>query len=306
MKKRYAYIDCFEELREIPFKNPLIKYFGEKAIKNHIIKRFPFCIEDIFYANKEGYHIKIPFINTFENEEDYYISKFFQAFNQNLLKYDIDILVLNEALKKYSYIFNITVSRGKTLGTIYIDKILEEIKKEIITPEKNIRYVIVDGITSDSEFILDHITDNINSLILVTDNPIRYEEKIQEIYNETGLAIEIKDKSLHQNIEGDIIIQCNKNKEKLFYCYGNNSFLIDFISDEDAINQIKIKREDLKIMSKFEPIYLDEKWNPDLLLGIMLNEERFLKNMYIHGYRYSTKEKIDNILSRYPVNFRVY
>lgn len=306
MKKRYAYIECYSKINEIPFSNPLIKYLGNNYIKKHIIKRFPFSIQEVSYAGKDGYHIKIPFINSFENEDNKYVSKFFQAFNRQLLKYDINIIILEERLKRYSHEVDNIILEGRRLGLIYINKILNIIKEEINILEKDIKYIIVDGSVSDTRYLLDNITENINSLILITNNPEKYEEKLQEIYENTGLAIETKGKDIHQGIEGHIIIQCNYNNEKLFYCYEENSILIDFLADIESINQIKAKRKSLKVISQIEPYYLEQKWNPDLLLGIILNEERILKTMYLYGYKDNSKIKINNILNKYPVNFHVY
>lgn len=304
MKKRYATLNCCKELREIPFKNPFIKHCGNKMIQKHILKRFPLGIKEILLANQEGYSIQFPLLYTNEDEE--YIGKVIQGFNQHLVHYDLNILIVDEKLKKYKDYFNLTVSEGKNLGILYIRNILEVIKNEIDVPDKMLKYVIVDGPSSDSEYILDHITDGINSLIFVTDNPMRYEKKFQEIYEETGLAIQVKGKRIHQDIEGDIIIQCNNMNDKLFYCYQDDCTIVDFTLDKDSIQNIKLKRKNLKIISEFTPFYLEKKWDPDLLLGIILNQERIARNIYIHGYKYSVKEKIDNILDRYPVNFYVY
>ncbi|PKM51291.1 MAG: hypothetical protein CVV02_06715 [Firmicutes bacterium HGW-Firmicutes-7] len=305
MQKRYAYVDCFEEINEIPLGNPLIRFCTDKMIKKHLIKKFPNTIEEISYANIPGYYIKIPIIKPTKKEDEDYITSIIQSFNQHLINYDIDILVLDSTLKKYRHQFNLAVSIGGTLGLLYINEIIQEAKKEINKPSKEIRYVIVDGASTDVEFVLDHAAYDMNSLTLVTETPSRYEKKLAEIYEETGLAIQVKDKRLRQEIEGDLVIQCNKDHDKLFYCYQANAVLIDFFSDEEVLLNTKIKRKDLCIINTFDSYYLDQKWSSDLLLGIILNSDLALKNMYLHGYRNNVKDRIDKVLKKYPVKFEL-
>lgn len=305
MQKKYAYIDCFEEIKEIPLKNPFIKYLGDKNLKKHIIKKFPNTIEDILYANSAGYYIKLPVIKPMVYEDEDYINNVIETFNQHLLQYDIDVLVLDNALKKYHNQFKAPVSVGGTLGLFYIGDVLKEIKNKVKKPEKDLRYIIVDGPTTDCEFVLDHVAQDMNSLILVTDHPNRYADKLEEIYEDSGLAVQVKSKDFRQELEGDVIIQCNNTGDKLFYCYQSHSILIDFLSTEDMLNQIRIKRPDIDLVNKFDVIYSGEKWNADLLLGIILNSDRFVKNMYLYGYRYNIKDKIDRVLKKYPVKFNI-
>lgn len=305
MQKKYAYIDCFEEIKEIPFRNPFIKYLGNKTVKKHIIKKFPNTIEDILYANSAGYYIKLPVVKPMVYEDEDYINNVIETFNQHLVQYDIDVLVLDHALKKYTNQFKAPVSIGGALGIFYIDHVLEEVKKKLDKPDKDLRYIIVDGPTTDCEYVLDHVAGDMNALTLVTDNPNRYEEKLEDIYEESGLAVQVKSKDFRQELEGDIIIQCNNKSDKLFYCYEPRSILVDFLSTEDVIDQIKIKRPDIELVDKFDIIYSGEKWNADLLLGIILNSDRFIKNMYLYGYRYNIKDKIDKVLKKYPVKFNI-
>lgn len=305
MQKKYAYIDCFDEIKEIPIKNPFIKYLGDKTLKKHIIKKFPNTIEDILYANSAGYYIKLPVVKPMVHEDEDYIKNVIETFNRQLFQYDIDVLILDNALKKFHSQFEAPVSVGGILGMYYIEDVLKEVKKKVRKTEKDLKYIVIDGPTTDCEYVLDHAAQDMNSLTLVTDNPNRYDEKLEQIYDESGLAIQVKNKDFRQELEGDIIIQCNSKQEKLFYCFQSKSVLIDFLSPEDSLNQIKIKRPDIEIVDKFDIIYSGEKWNADLLLGIIINSDRFMKNMYLYGYRYNIKDRIDKVLKKYPIKFNI-
>ncbi|MBC7960731.1 MAG: hypothetical protein H7X94_12780, partial [Vallitaleaceae bacterium] len=69
MPIKYAYVDCFDEMKELPLKNPLIKYLGEKTLKKYIVNKFPNTIEELTCAGSHGYTIKIPLIKPLEPED---------------------------------------------------------------------------------------------------------------------------------------------------------------------------------------------------------------------------------------------
>lgn len=305
MSKKYAYVDCFEEMKELPLKNPLIRYLGEKAIKKYIVAKFPNSIEEVTYADSPGYYIRIPLIKPLQIEDETYIREVIHVFNEHIEYEDIQVLILNQALVPYKQEFMVTTANNTSLGLFYIQKVLNKAQVMSNKKEKDIRYILIDGPSTDSEYVLDHLCENVNALTLVTDQPKRYEEKLEEIYQEWGLAIQIRNKSLHQKLEGEIIINCSRQYNKLFYCYDHGALLIDFLSSEDALYKTKSRRQDLKIIHQFDAYYKEERWEAEILMGILLNEDRLIKNIYLGGYRYNLKEKIDKVLARYPVKFEL-
>ncbi len=206
----------------------------------------------------------------------------------------------------YKKEFLMTTSNPTSLGLFFIHKILNQAKIMLSIMEKDIRYILVDGPSTDSEYVLDHICENANALTLVTDQPKRYEDKLEEIYQEWGLAVQVRSKNLQQKLKGDIIINCSRDYDKLFYCYDSGAILIDFLSQEDILYRTKIKRQDLKIIHQFDAYYSEEKWPSDILMGILLSQERLIRNIYLGGYRYNLKEKIDKVLKVYPMEFKLH
>jgi hypothetical protein len=306
MYKKYAYIDCFNDELKLPFKNPLIKYLSPLKIKKKIEKKFPCVVEEIAFRGIEGYKIKIPIItsiNYIEDEE--HIKKVIEKFNAFIRTYPVDILVLAPSLQKYVPEFEMMVAKEEMLLLLYIDKIIQKILQLSSKGNKDFTYIIIDGNPLITEYVLDIICDNINYLTLVTDTPSRYEEKLQEIYLETGLTIEITNKSIHQQLAGDIIINCSKTYDKLFYCYSQQAYVIDFVSESDKIEAIQNKRKDLRILNKFTATFEGEMINNDMLAGLLLNENRILRNMYLYGYRNSMKETIGKLKNKYDIQIRM-
>lgn len=306
MYKRYAYIDCFGEIDEVPFSNPFIKLFGIKSIKKHILKNFPYTIDDIIYQGIDGYKIKIPIITSINCDEDEeYIKIVIESFNRLIHKYNINVLILCEKMKSYISEFDTMVALGEELGILYIQEILDEVKKGIEKEEKDISYVLIDGVSTNTEYILDTVTKNINSLILVTDIPNRYEEKLQEIYLDTGLAIQIRSKSINQEINGDIVINCSKTYDKLFYCFHEDAKIIDFLSSKEKKQSIKSKRKELEIISDYNAELNGEKLSSDIILGLLLNQNRVFRSMYLYGYRNGMHKRINDMKQKYKIQFKL-
>ena len=306
MYKKYAYIDCFSSLSEVPFNNPFCQWMKAKTIKKKILKKFPHIIEDIQFLGTDGYAIKIPVItsiNFYDDEE--YIKKVIKRFNGIILKYNISVLILSGPLQEYQEEFTTLVSNGKELGILFVDRVLGKVKRHMTKKEKDLKYMIVDGNNTKTEFILDLICDGINSLTLATENPSRYEERLQSIYNETGLVVQMRNKALNQEFEEDIYINCNYQQDKLFYCFKKDAIVLDFVSKEEKLANIYRNRSDLRVVSD---ILLDNSKHDitsDLIFGIMLNTHRLLRSMFIYGYRDSMKEKINQIKDQYLLSIKL-
>lgn len=306
MYKRYACLDFFEEIGEVPFNNPFVKLFGVNYIKKYMLKKFPYTIDEICHQGIEGYSIKIPIITSIKCDEDEeYIKTVIESINRLLLKYNINVLIFCEKMKPYISEFDTMVALGEELGILYMQEILEEVKKGLEKEEKDISYVLVDGTSTNTEYILDTITKNINSLILVTDHPNRYEDRLQDIYLDTGLAIQIRSKNINQEINGDIVINCSKSYDKLFYCFDDNAKVIDFLSSKEKKQSIKQKRKELEIISDFNAELNGEKLSSDIILGLLLNQNRIFRSMYLYGYRKGMNKRINDMKQRYKIQFEL-
>lgn len=78
--------------------------------------------------------------------------------------------------------------------------------------------------------------------------------------------------------------------------------MIDFISSDDKIKNILIKkRSDIRIITEVDMHIEDRPMNKELFHGILLNENRILRSMYMYGYRSTMFEKVQQILGKYQV-----
>jgi hypothetical protein len=293
MDKKFAYIDCYKNIKEIPMFMPFYKFYSEKSIKKKLLKKFPHTMEEVEYIGETGLKIVLPIITSInETEDEEYIKKVIEIFNSMVLRYNVNVLILCDRLYKYKQYFEITVVKERYLGILYINEILDISNKLINKDIRDIKYVIIDGDNSIGTYIVDNIYQNINSLIIVTDNPSKYEHTIEEIYEDTGLAVQVYTKNINQEISGDIIINCNSEKDKIYFCWQKKAILIDFVSTMMKLKDIMAKRKDLTLVYDIKTKVDKNIVNNNILLGILLNKNRLLRSVYVYSYRKEMKDRI--------------
>ncbi|MCT4543378.1 MAG: hypothetical protein N4A63_07535 [Vallitalea sp.] len=298
MFKKYAIIRANKELEDISFRNPFIRYFPNKMIRKYIMKKFPLDISEVKYLDNVGLDIKLPIIEK-EIEDEWYIRKIIQLFNSRMLIYNINTIIVSKELGNFKHEFESLIADEKAIQFLYIDKVIEKITNCINKELKDMNFVIIDGDNSKTRYIIDQIYHGINSLTIVTSKPQIFEDRVEEIFNETGLAIAITNNSINQDISSDIVINCNKEQDKIFYCFEEDSYIIDFISSDDKIKNIIIKRSDINIVTGID-MYVDNRLiSKELFHGILLNENRLLRSMYLYGYKTNMCDRLNKIKSKY-------
>ncbi|WP_304943108.1 hypothetical protein [Vallitalea guaymasensis] len=300
MYKKYAIISCNKETGDINFRNPFIRFFPKKMVRNYIIKKLPLNITEIDYLGNLGLDIKLP-ITEEELIEEEYTKAIIDEFNRRHLIYNINTLVISKELKDYRDCFESIVGSEKAVQFLYIDKVIKKIINLSNKELKDMNFVIIDGDNSKTRFIIDNIYQGINSLTIVTSKPEIFEERVDEIYDETGLAVGITNYNVNQEISSDIVINCNGDKNKIFYSFDEGSYIIDFVSDDDKVKDILIKRNDINVITGVD-IYVDDHlMSKELLHGILLNQNRLLRSMFLYGYKSNMFERLDKIKSKYHV-----
>lgn len=302
MPNKFAYVDCFEKEKDIPLP-AWTKWFGQNFRRKCILKYFPNSLDEIEYAGVEGYHIRLPIVKPIFEQDEEFVKSIIEILNGHLVNYNIVSLILDASLKPFKNDFKEIVAQGNVLGIIFMVYILEQL--HLSKPKKAIKYVIIDGPSSNTEYLLDTITTNMNALTIVTNEAERYEERLEQIIEETGLAVNIQEKKIGQKIYGDLIIHANPLEEKLYYEYESGAWVIDFLSDFDAIRNMKAKRNDLHFVFDFMIKMESASLHKDQLMAVLMTNNRYIRMAYLHGYKDSMKDKFRKFLEDYPFKFEL-
>jgi hypothetical protein len=300
MYKNYAMISCSENMQQIKFSNPLIKYYPNKYIMKYILKKLPLNVSEVDYLDNKGLEIKLPILPSIFNEEEY-IKAIIEEFNDKLLIYNINVIILSKELQNYRNDFKCLIADEKHVQFLYINKVIEQVINLIAKELKDMNFVIIDGDNSKTRYIIDNIYKDINSLTVITSHPESYEEIVEEIYDDTGLAVQITNYNVNQNISSDIIINCNQDNDKVFYCFSEGSYIIDFVSNENKIRNMMIKRSDINIVTNIDMYVNNHLISKDLFHGVLLNENRIIRSIYLYGYRDTMFDRLNTIKNKYNI-----
>ncbi len=300
MYKEYAVLRCAVDIHDLPLGNPLIRYMPKKMRRDHVLKRLPLSVSQVNHLNHTGLDITLPIM-----EEDLlnpeYVKEVIHEWNQKAMLYNVNATILSKELRPFSEDFNGLIASKTSVQFLYMNAVIEKIVERSHKELKDVNFVLIDGDNSRTTFIMNQIYDHINNLTIITSRPEQFEESIEEIYQETGLAVWVTNYNITQKIPGDIIINCSPNQDKVFYCFDEGSYMIDFISEDDKIKNIIIKRDDIHIVTEVDMHVEHRPINKELFHGVLLNENRILRSMDLYGYRSTMFTKVQQIISKYQV-----
>lgn len=271
----------------------------DDGIRKYVLRHLPHVVEPIFYHLTEGCRIILPILKPIQEKDQEFVQEVLHSFNEYLMTYDVKIANLQDELLPYKNLVKALVPGSEGLGILFIKQVLEGLQGKL---NKNSHYIIVDGRAGNTEYIIDQIYENINFLTIVTDTPERYQEKQKAIYEETGLALEIKDKNLQQTILGDVFIHTQPSGDKLFFTYQNDAIVVDFLTEIDVLKNMKTKKPKLTMVYDFTSQMKGQRYLNLELLTIMLCENRWIRSLFQNGYQSESRKKITKILQEdYPL-----
>ncbi|QUI21561.1 hypothetical protein HZI73_04295 [Vallitalea pronyensis] len=300
MYKKYAVLRCASDIHDLPLRNPLMRYMPKKMRRGHILKRLPAFASEVNHLDLTGLDITLPIMEE-ELCHEQYVKDVISEWNQKAMLYNINATVLSKELRPFRDTFNGLIADKNHIQFLYMDAVIEEIIKRSHKELKDMNFVLIDGDNSRTTYIMNQIYDHINNLTIITSQPEHFEKSIEAIYEETGLAVWITNYNITQRIPSDIIINCSQHSNKVFYCFDEGSYMIDFISDDDKIKNILIKRSDIHLVTEVDMLVESRLMNKELFHGILLNENRILRSMYMYGYKSTMFEKVSQILGKYQV-----
>ncbi len=301
MFKKLAIIKCMETLNDIPYNFPLFKYLPIKYIHKILRNKVPYQIDSTAVLDKEIVEIYLPIITSINQlKSEDYIKTVIDHFNSKALKENISVAVLSKELMPYKAYFDMLIADEKEVQYLYVDKIIEQLVTHLPLDKKSIHYAVIDDEEQKAHYVLEYL-QNVNHLTIMTSNQEAYQNSIEAIYDHTGLAIQMADKSVNQQIDSDIIVNCCKKRDKMFYCFKEGAIIIDVMSDKEKIFDILSKRDTLKVINRVDVYYQQQLISPSLLHGLLLYENRFIRNMYSYGYKAKMKDKIAKIKESYPI-----
>lgn len=215
-----------ETYRMYIFKRKMRKYRSGKPLK---------------ILDKTGKRIILPY--TLEELDAMDKAKLKSYMDSIMEEEQVETLVAEEKLKKYISEKNLV--DGKFLKFLYLKEILENVIRRHSISKKRMKVIVIDSKEIQTEYLLDQIKEDLNYLTLVTHRPEYFKTYIENVYEESGLLISLINKPLASAIEGNIIINLDKEEDKNYRYFEEKGIYIDLSEISPKKSYIIAKRIDI-------------------------------------------------------------
>ena len=221
-KYKFAIFDYAKNKNEIELKWNFLKQVPD-FIWNWYVQNFcPITIKNLNFDIANGFLIKLPIEkNKFNNfDANKIFMKVLKKFDDVKIISCLDDFVLDEKNK-------ILVSHGNYFFAFVI---MDAIKKFLSNRKKKLsesEILILDNNFYLTNIVLDNIYAHVNYLSIVTQQKNLYKKKEREIFQDTGLNLQVIDYKKNLISESDIIINIDFDDDNFFDAIKENALYFD-------------------------------------------------------------------------------
>lgn len=245
-------------------------YVRKKGKWNYLWRKFPYREKELVVLGRKGKLVELPFTMEELEEKDKGVR------SDILYRLQVETGISYLAVeKRMEQMFDFEwVCDGKQLPLYLAEKILDEIGYMEKIPKKNMHIVILSGDDTYTGFILKKLGAEYNYLTLVADGEEKYQEILQSLYEEYGLAVSFMDRQSlkmgSSDISGDIFIDLTGKDNSYCRFFPEKARVVDLLGEKD-IRYYQGKREDIKLYNTFS--FGKEKEIPAPLIQAVLGQE---------------------------------
>lgn len=286
MEKNFACIEYMKSIEEIPLKYNILKICPAKVMDWYVKKFNPFKIEDIEIANISGYKIKMPFTEIDIKNDISKVNLITSKTLAILESYNIEIITFP---KNYEIFLenNIREATGKYLMSFFLIESMVKALKIVGKKIKNAEVLIIDGDSELTKIIIDNIYLDVNylSVLVSEDSEEDFESKIVEVFDDSGLNIQISKNAKSQLKSADIIINTSHNKDKYDFHYKRGAIYFDLSNSTLKYDELVYRRPDILAVNNFRVSYNDEYLSLDYLELAFFIKCSYYKSLIVRGYK---------------------
>lgn len=286
MVRKFACIEYVKNTDEIPLKYNILKICPTKVMDWYVKKFNPFKIEDIEIANISGYKIKMPFtqddIKNDLQKVNLITSKtlsIIESYNIEIITFPSDYEVILEN--------NICEATGKYLMPFFLIESMIKALKIIGKKIKTAEVLIINGDSDLTKVIIDNIYLDVNYLCVLVDEDTEadFDFKISEVFDDSGLNLQISKNSKVQLKTADIIINTSNANNKYDFHYKRGAIYFDLSNNKRKYIELVNKRPDILTVDNFRVSYNEEFLSLQTLELAFFIKNSSYKNLKTRGYK---------------------
>jgi hypothetical protein len=211
--------------------------------KWYIQKKLPVKVEEVFYFNMTGQRLKLPY--TKEKFEEMEQAQRNKIINRAIEKYKIETLIFDSEVKKLAQ----SNSDYKwILKYMMFPRFFEKVIRTYGIGRKNMRLVIRDSGDDRTEYILKLLLPDLNYLTIVTERPDYFEIISEDIYENTGLMMEIVEAPVNNPLMGNVVVDLGNHDKRESSFLEKNAVVMLLEASVEQLQYLYQRRYDFKVI----------------------------------------------------------
>ena len=249
---QYAELYFAESEEDIPINRYLMKL--APSIRNQIIKwKLGLKYEAKYIWGVKGEEIQLPMTYTMYKTMPCVVrSHLFKKIEKRLLQRDITHVILPKTMRICPF-QTIQGCTGNYIRPFFIMDIIRFISKHRLLNKdlKDLEIIILDGSKSDVYMIIDFIYPYINYLTIITNDPARFENQVENIFDDVGLNIQVLSYNKTSIAQGDIIIDTHYDDPSVIHFCKKNAVYLDMGNHIEKTAMLLEKQNKIPVIDEF-------------------------------------------------------
>ena len=175
---------------------------------------------------------------------------------------------------------------------LYLRQLVAIAREKLHIEEKDMKLVIIDSHDKRIEHVIEQFVCNLNYLTIITNREEYFDGFRDMIYDTTGLVVEFEELPLKDHIEGNIIIDLDRECYKSYNFFPYGSCVVDVNSSAKKRQYMQERRKDLTIIYDVDLMYQGNIIKKDMMVSYLRAKSVNIEAIYGEYYRNINQKEI--------------
>lgn len=229
--------------------NGIIKRMPKRLVDFYIKKKNPYMYKEVTLLEAEGLEVTLPLL-----QEEEYTQKWDEILAKTLeeLK-EKEVEIIIPPAKCVFPNSTMKIADGKAIFALLLNPVIDKCLKYFQKEKKHSEFLIIDGGNFLTKVILDSVYPYVNFLGVYTDRAEDFEQTAKEIYEDTGLILQVFSNCKNALLkQADVIINGSYDMENYDYYFKKKSIYLDVNKNRQKLKRMRQKREDMLFIDGLE------------------------------------------------------
>ena len=249
---KYAELYFAEKEENIPMNKYLMRL--PENLRNKMIQwKLALKYEDKTTWDLLGERIQMPMTYTMYRKMPLSLrSEIFKRIEKRLSQKGITHVILPNLIHTSPF-ETITECTGQYIKPFFIMEIINFIAKEDIVNKElqHIEVVVLDGNPQDVDMIIDFIYPYINHLTVVSKNPERFKEKVENIFDDVGLNMQVLSYTKGAISQADLIIDTHYDDPAVIHLCKAGTLYLDIGNHVEKTMMLLERQKEVLVVDQF-------------------------------------------------------